>query len=58
MSFIESHLAPPGRKSGHIKLHSPAEFDGMRRVGRLAGEALDMLAPHVKPGIKIGRAHV
>jgi methionyl aminopeptidase len=51
MSFIESHLAPPGRKSGHIKLHSPTEFDGMRRVGRLAGEALDMLAPYVKPGI-------
>ena len=51
MTFIESHLAPAGRKSGHIKLHGPADFEGMRKVGRLAGEALDMLVPHVKPGV-------
>ena len=51
MTFIESHLAPAGRQKGQIKLHGPADFEGMRRVGRLAGEALDMLIPHVKPGI-------
>jgi methionyl aminopeptidase len=51
MSFIDSHLAPASRKSGQIKLHSPEEFEAMRRVGRLAGEALDMLIPMVKPGV-------
>ena len=51
MTFIESHLAPAGRKSGHIKLHSPEDFEGMRRVGRLAAEGLDMLIGHVRPGV-------
>jgi methionyl aminopeptidase len=51
MTFIESHLAPAGRKSGHIKLHSPEDFEGMRRVGRLAADALDMLIEHVRPGV-------
>jgi len=51
MTFIESHLAPAGRKSGHIKLHSPEDFESMRRVGRLAAEALDMLIEQVRPGV-------
>jgi len=51
MTFIESHLAPAGRKSGHIKLHSPEDFEAMRRVGRLAADALDMLIEHVRPGV-------
>ena len=51
MTFIEAHLAPAGRKSGQIKLHGPEDFEGMRKVGRLAGEALDMLIPYVKPGV-------
>ena len=51
MTFIESHLAPAGRKSGHIKLHGAEDFEAMRRVGRLAGEALDMLIEHVHPGV-------
>ena len=51
MTFIESHLAPPGRKSGHIKLHGPEDFEAMRKVGRLAAEALDMLIDHVRPGV-------
>jgi methionyl aminopeptidase len=51
MTFIESHLAPAGRKSGHIKLHRPEDFEGMRRVGRLAADALDMLIEHVRPGV-------
>ncbi len=55
MTFIESHLAPAGRKSGHIKLHGAADFEGMRKVGRLAAEALDMLVPHVKPGVTTQR---
>jgi methionyl aminopeptidase len=51
MTFIESHLAPAGRKSGQIKLHGPQDFEGMRKAGRLTAEALDMLIPHVKPGV-------
>ena len=38
-------------RTGEIKLHSPADFEGMRRAGRLAAECLDMLVPHVAPGV-------
>ncbi|KAB2854654.1 MAG: type I methionyl aminopeptidase, partial [Bauldia sp.] len=51
MTFVESRLAGSGRKSGQIKLHGPEEFDAMRRAGRLTAEALDMLVPHVRPGV-------
>ncbi len=34
-----------------IKLHTPEDFEGMRRAGRLAAEALDMIGPHVVPGV-------
>ncbi|MDX2259259.1 MAG: type I methionyl aminopeptidase, partial [Hyphomicrobiaceae bacterium] len=37
--------------TGPIKLHDAADFEGMRRAGRLAAEALDMLTPHVVPGV-------
>jgi methionyl aminopeptidase len=33
----------------HIK--TPEEIDKMRVAGRLAGEVLDFIAPHIKPGI-------
>jgi methionyl aminopeptidase len=51
MSFIDSHLAPAGRKTGQIKLHNPQDFEGMRRAGKLTAEALDMIGEHVKPGV-------
>ncbi len=35
-----------------IKVHGPEAFEGMRRAGRLAAEALDMLVPHVVPGAR------
>jgi methionyl aminopeptidase len=38
-------------RTGSIRLHGPEDFEGMRRAGRLAAEALDVLAPHVKPGV-------
>ena len=41
----------PTRNIGKIKIHKPEDFEGMRRAGRLAAECLDMLVPHVKPGI-------
>lgn len=34
-----------------IKLHGPADFAAMRKAGKLAAETLDMLVPHVVPGI-------
>ena len=43
--------APLGR-TGAIKLHDEAGFEGMRRAGRLAAEVLDMLVPHVVPGVE------
>jgi len=36
---------------GAIKLHGPEGFAGMRAAGRLAAEVLDMLVPHVVPGV-------
>ena len=50
MSFIDAALAP-ARKTGQIKLHGPADFEGMRKAGRLAAEALDLLSPLVQPGV-------
>ena len=38
-------------KASQIKIHNAAEFDGMRKAGRLAAETLDFLTPHVKPGV-------
>ncbi|MEM9764629.1 MAG: hypothetical protein AAF968_19360, partial [Pseudomonadota bacterium] len=35
-----------------IRLHDPADFEGMRRAGRLAAECLDMIGEHVVPGVR------
>jgi methionyl aminopeptidase len=37
--------------SRRITLYSPEAFAGMRLAGRLAAEALDMIAEHVVPGV-------
>jgi methionyl aminopeptidase len=34
-----------------ITIHAPEDFAGMRVAGRLAAETLDMIAPHVRPGV-------
>lgn len=34
-----------------IKLHTQEDFEGMRKAGRLAAETLDMIGPHVEPGV-------
>jgi methionyl aminopeptidase len=34
-----------------VALHEAGDFEGMRRAGRLAAEALDLLVPLVKPGV-------
>jgi methionyl aminopeptidase len=38
-------------RNGQIKLHGPEGFAGMRAAGKLAAECLDMLTPHVVPGV-------
>lgn len=50
MSYVEAANAPL-RKTGHIKLHGPEGFAGMRRAGRLAAEALDLVHEMVAPGV-------
>jgi methionyl aminopeptidase len=37
-----------------VKLHGAAEFEGMRRAGRLGAETLDFITPYVKPGVTTG----
>ncbi len=54
MTFVDASLAA-GRKTGQIKLHGPADFEGMRRAGRLTAQALDMLVDEVKPGVTTAR---
>ena len=49
MSHVEVSRASD--REGKIKLHGPEAFAGMRRAGRLAAEALDMLHDYVKPGV-------
>ena len=39
------------RRSGQIRLHGPEDFEGMRKAGALAAEALDLIGPLVKPGV-------
>ena len=54
MTFVDASLSP-GRKTGQIKLHGPADFEGMRKAGRLTAEALDMLVDEVRPGVTTQR---
>ncbi|HEX5666639.1 MAG TPA: type I methionyl aminopeptidase, partial [Hyphomicrobium sp.] len=39
------------QRDNSIKLHGPDGFAGMRKAGQLAAAALDMITPHVKPGV-------
>lgn len=66
MAYIDA-LEAPNKATQAIKLHGEDGFAGMRKAGRLAAECLDMLVPHVKPGVttaeidrlvhEFGRAH-
>ena len=40
-----------GLDARKITIHRPEDFAGMRVAGRLAAETLDMIAPHVRPGV-------
>ncbi len=37
-----------------VKIHGAAEFEAMRKAGRLAAETLDFITPYVKPGATTG----
>ena len=37
-----------------ITLHSPDDFEGMRKAGALAAETLDYITPFVQPGVTTG----
>ncbi|MEN8721250.1 MAG: type I methionyl aminopeptidase [Alphaproteobacteria bacterium] len=50
MSYMDADEMPL-TKSNAVRLHSPADFEGMRAAGKLAAACLDMLVPHVQPGI-------
>ena len=51
-------LERTGQESSAIPIHGPAEFEAMRRAGKLAAEVLDMITPHVKPGVTTGELDV
>lgn len=42
------------RTADGIRLYEPTDFEGMRKAGRLASEILDMIGPHVTPGVTTG----
>ncbi len=38
-----------------ITIHTAEDFEGMRKAGRLAAQTLDLVAPHVQPGVTTER---
>jgi methionyl aminopeptidase len=55
MTLSATDILDAEYRTGQIKVHSAADFEGMRRAGRLAAECLDMLTPHVVPGVSTDR---
>jgi len=49
--MYETSLAERPIRTHAIKVHDAEGFEGMRRAGKLAAECLDMLVPHVVPGV-------
>lgn len=49
MSNVE--VTRSASRDGKIPLHGPEAFAGMRKAGRMAAEALDMLVPLIHPGM-------
>jgi methionyl aminopeptidase len=50
-AYLEAEAEYATRRTDKIKLYGPEGFEGMRRAGKLAAECLDMLTPHVVPGV-------
>jgi len=51
MNQLERDAGGGTAEARRIVLHDPEDFEGMRRAGRLAAATLDMIAPHVRPGV-------
>ena len=51
--MAEADIMLPMR-TGEIRIHDEAGFEGMRKAGRLVAECLDMLVGEVKPGVTTG----
>jgi len=51
--MAEADIMLPMR-TGEIRIHDEAGFEGMRKAGRLVAECLDMLVGEVKPGVSTG----
>ncbi len=49
--MYETSVAERPTRTHAIKVHDEAGFEGMRRAGKLAAACLDMLVPHVVPGV-------
>lgn len=52
--MTETDIMLPMR-TGEIRVHDEAGFEGMRKAGRLVAECLDMLVGEVTPGVTTGR---
>jgi len=50
MTYVDAAVAPL-RKTGQIKIHRAAAFEGMRKAGQLVARCLDMLTELVAPGV-------
>ena len=55
MTMAQAAEVSPTVRSAGIKIHPPEDFAGMRAAGRLAAECLDMLTPHMAPGVSTER---
>jgi methionyl aminopeptidase len=59
---LETFFSPDSLRRGSgrhvnrdgITIHTPEDFEGMRRAGRFAAGVLDMIADHVAPGVGTG----
>ena len=52
--YVNVSADAPLARDGSIKLYGPDAFAGMHAAGRLAAEALDLIVPHMVPGMTTG----
>ncbi|WP_417318915.1 type I methionyl aminopeptidase [Emcibacter sp.] len=50
MKYVKASEAPL-EATNAIKIHDAADFKGMRKAGQFAASVLDMITPHVQPGV-------
>ena len=48
---MQGEADAPGNNLMSITIKNPAEQDQMRLAGRLAANVLDMIGPHIRPGV-------